>query len=145
MLSLSKIALFSLISCATLALAIPAPEPRSSDTKALFAGANVQLMTTMCPVGSSTFLSFSSTLLCAYGLRIAYATPSNNTATNIDPILAEVTSILNELLNAFKGTYHDCTAKEVVELVADLLKVTLPLSSLLLSLLELTFRGTDYP
>ena len=139
--SLSKVVLFSLISCATLALAISAPEHRSSNTKALLAGANIQLATTMCPVGSSTCISFFSTLLYAYGLRIAYATPSNNTVANIGPILAEVTSILNELLNAFKGTNHDCTMKEVVQLVADLLKVTLP-SSLLLSL---TFRGTDYP
>ena len=70
MLSLSKIVLFSLISFATLALAIPAPEPRSANTKALFAGANNQLVNTMYPVGSSLVLlynvvcSWSSYSLC---------------------------------------------------------------------------------
>ena len=58
MLSLSKIALFSLISFATLALAITAPEPRSVNARALFTAANVQIVNTMCPVGSSTCVTF---------------------------------------------------------------------------------------
>ena len=125
MLSLSKIALFSLISFATLALAVPAPEPRSVNTRALFAGANVQIVNTMCPVGLSTCLSFSSPLLYAYGLRIAYVTPSNNTAANIGPILTEVTSIVNEFIIALKGSNLDCSVQEILELVADLIKVLL--------------------
>ena len=128
MLSLSKIALFSIISFATLALAITTPEPRSANTRALFAAANVQIVNTMYPVGSSTCLSFSSTMLYAYGLRIVYATPSNNTAANIGPILTEVTSIVNEFSIALKGSNPDCSVQEILELVADLIKVLLPSS-----------------
>ena len=135
MLSLSKIALFSLISFATLALAIPAPKPRSSNTKALFTGVNGQLVNTMYPVGSSACLSFSSTLLYAYSLRVACATPSNNTAVNIDPILTEVISVVNGLIYSLKESGLDCTVQEILELVADLLKVLLP-SSLVIFPLE---------
>ena len=125
MLSLPKIALFSLISFATLALAITAPEPRSVNARALFTAANVQIVNTMYPIDSSTFISFSSTLLYTYGLRIAYVTPSNNTAANIGPILTEVTSIVNKFIIALKGSNLDCSAQEILELAADLIKVLL--------------------
>jgi hypothetical protein len=58
MFSLSKIALFSLISFATLALAIPAPEPRTDNAKALLANANNQIAGIIAPVGSSACFSF---------------------------------------------------------------------------------------
>ena len=74
-------------------------------------------------------------MLYAHGLRIACATPSNNTAANIDPILTEVTSILYGLINALKESGLDCTVQEILGLVADLLKVLLP-SSLIVFPLE---------
>jgi hypothetical protein len=144
MFSLSKIALFSLISFATLALAIPAPEPRTASAKDLLSGACAQVANIIQPLCSSTCLSFSFIYLYAYGLRIAYCTPSNNTAYYIDPIVSEVTSTLTELIAALKGSDLGCTVQELLELVANLLQVLLPSSSAVFPL-TLTICGTDYP
>jgi len=105
MFSLSKIALFSLISFATLALALPAPEPRSVNAKTALTDATKRLEICMLPV--------------------ACATPSNNTANNIVPILTEATSILTELTYTLEGASLGCTVEELLELVADLVKTIL--------------------
>ncbi|KAN0137740.1 hypothetical protein V8E53_004224 [Lactarius tabidus] len=105
MFSLSKIALFSLISFATLALAIPAPEPRTATAQDLLTGACARLANTIQP--------------------LSYCTPSNNTAYYIDPIVSDVTTILTELNAALKGSDLGCTVQELLELVANLLQIIL--------------------
>lgn len=111
MLSLFKVALFSLISFATLALAMPASEPRTLNAKDLLNDVKDQIGNALAPV--------------------SYVTQSNNTADCIEPIVSNITAIITELANDLEGSsLSGSTVKEVVELVADLLKVILkPLST----------------
>ena len=128
MLSLSKIALFSLISFAALALAVPAPEPRQSNAKTLLTNANSQIVQTMYPVGSSAYLLFSVMLLYAYGLRIGCVNSNNATAGSVGPIITEVTEIVSDLVSGLRGSsLSGCTTQDILELVATLLKVLFPL------------------
>ena len=124
MFSLSKIALFSLISFATLALAIPAPEPRQENAKTLIADANIRLEQAMFPVGSSAYLSDSVTLLYAHGLRIACVNSANATVDDVGPIIVTVTEIVIELTDALGGaSLSGCTSQDVLGLISALLMV----------------------
>jgi len=86
-----KIALFALISFATLAVAIPAPEPRHADTRALIIGTNVLLKKALLPIG--TFAWFSPTLLYAHRLRIAHLHSANATSEYVTPVIGEVVDV----------------------------------------------------
>jgi len=102
MLSLSKIALFSLISFAALAFAIPAPETRQVNAKTLLTNANNQVVQTILPVGC--------------------VNSNNATAGLVGPILANVTYIVNGLVTDLQGASFDgCTSQEILGLVATLL------------------------
>ena len=142
MLSLSKIALFSLISFAALALAIPAPEPRQSNAKTLLTNANSQIVQTMYPVGSSAYLSFSVMLLYAYGLRIGCVDSNNATAASVGPILEVVAGIVGDLVSDLQGaSLSDCTKQDILGLVATLLKVLFPFPSVVFPLMSLVAQN----
>ncbi|KAF8262300.1 hypothetical protein EI94DRAFT_715290 [Lactarius quietus] len=125
MFSLSKIALFSLISFATLAFAIPAPEARSASAKALLYNANDQIATAMLPV--------------------ACATSTNATADYVAPLLTEVTQILDGLVSDLEGSdLSGCTTQEILTLLSNLLSVLFPSPPVFFPL-KLTFFMTEYP
>ena len=131
MLSLSKVALFSLISFAALVLAITAPEPRQLNAKTLLTNANNQVVQTIYPVGSSAYLSFSVMVLYSiYGFRIGRVNSNNATADLVGPILEDVTEIVSGLVSDLKGaSLSGSTTQDILELVATLFKVLFPLSS----------------
>ncbi|KAN0137741.1 hypothetical protein V8E53_004225 [Lactarius tabidus] len=111
MFSLSKITLFSLISFATLALAMPAPEPRTANAKDLLTTANENLGNVLTSITS--------------------VTQSNDTADSISSIISEVQSIINELVEDLGGSsLSDSSMKEILGQVANVFETVLkPLST----------------
>ncbi|KAN0125538.1 hypothetical protein V8E52_000745 [Russula decolorans] len=105
MFSLVKFALFSLISFATLALAIPSPAGQPNDPRALIAKANDALQGTVLPLN--------------------YVNSANATHGCIDPILQEVVGIVWELTWALKELHLagcGCTY-DIIALIAIHLKI----------------------
>ncbi|KAH9046786.1 hypothetical protein EDB84DRAFT_1435231 [Lactarius hengduanensis] len=103
-----KVALFAFISFATLAIAIPAPEPRRADAKALITGTNVLLRKAMLP--------------------IAHVNSANATSEYVTPVLDQVVEIVVDLVDALKGSGLSgcgCTSQDILELVSTTLQIIL--------------------
>jgi hypothetical protein len=142
-----KIALFALISFATLAVAIPAPEPRHADAKALITDCNYRLQSVILPIGTSACLSFPLTQVYAHGLRIAYVNSDNATSEYVSPVLDEVVVILTDLVDGLQGSGLSgcgCTSQDILGLISTTLQVLLPSLSVVFPL-TLTFHRTDHP
>ncbi len=142
-----KITLFALISFATLAVAIPAPEPRHADAKALITSTNVLLKKAVLPIGTSACLSFSFTLLYAHRLCIAHLHSANAMSECVTPVIGEVVEIVTDLIDALRGSGLSscgCTSHNILVLISTTLEVLLPSPSVVFPL-ALTFCCTDHP
>ncbi|KAH9067538.1 hypothetical protein EDB87DRAFT_3591 [Lactarius vividus] len=103
-----KVALFAFISFATLAVAIPAPEPRHADAKALITGTNVLLRKALLP--------------------IAHVNSANATSEYVSPAIDQVVEIVTELVDALRGSSLSgcgCTSQDILELVSATLQIIL--------------------
>ncbi|KAI0002112.1 hypothetical protein BJV74DRAFT_817006 [Russula compacta] len=101
-----KIALFSLISLATLALAVPTQQDRSQDLKALISSTNLALQSAVQPLN--------------------YLTSANETSDCIGPVIYEVVVIVTELVSDLQGSSLSgcgCTTHDIVELIAITLNI----------------------
>ncbi|KAI9465355.1 hypothetical protein BJY52DRAFT_1388878 [Lactarius psammicola] len=101
-----KIALFSLISFAALAVAIPAPEPRHADAKALITGTNVLLKKALLP--------------------IAHVNSANATSEYVTPVIGEVVEIVTDLVDALRGSGLSgcgCTKDDILVLISTTLQI----------------------
>jgi hypothetical protein len=103
-----KIALFAFISFATLAIAIPTPEPRHADAKALIADCNGRLQSAILPIGQ---------------LNSGDLTPEY-----VSPILGDVIEIINDLIGGLQESGLSgcgCTSQDILELIASTLQIIL--------------------